>query len=243
MANKILNRDGDALGAFRDFVKRHTSPAFRTRIKIARHYVLRGHFRRTLVVMRYLRQTIEPKLQVGCGGRLLEGWLNADIYSGDVYLNATKKLPFKDETFNYVFCEQFIEHITLSEGLRFLSECYRILKPNGIIRITTPDLERLIDIYHNAIALKEFMKIDAVSSPCEFFNSFFNPAHKIVYDRKLLAKQVEKAKFKNIVFQDTGKSSHLALMNIEKHLEEYRDPCACDLNLVCNQILEAQKVL
>jgi predicted SAM-dependent methyltransferase len=39
-----------------------------------------------------------------------------------------------------------IEHISFSQGLVMLSECYRVLKEKGKIRISTPD-RRLLGSY------------------------------------------------------------------------------------------------
>jgi predicted SAM-dependent methyltransferase len=40
-----------------------------------------------------------------------------------------------------------IEHLSRHQGLAFLHEAARILKPGGIIRLATPDLEALVEEY------------------------------------------------------------------------------------------------
>ena len=45
--------------------------------------------------------------------------------------------PFDDNTFDYVFTKSVIEHVKNWE--HFLSEIRRILKPNGVIIVMTPD--------------------------------------------------------------------------------------------------------
>jgi predicted SAM-dependent methyltransferase len=49
--------------------------------------------------------------------------------------------------FDYVFSEHMIEHVSYAEGLLMLRECLRVLKPGGRIRIATPSLEVLLDLY------------------------------------------------------------------------------------------------
>ena len=49
------------------------------------------------------------------------------------------KIPFENNFFDYAFSKSVIEHIYNTEN--FLSEIYRILKPNGKIVIMTPDWE------------------------------------------------------------------------------------------------------
>jgi SAM-dependent methyltransferase len=196
-------------------------------IKIMRQHILKGHLFRTITVRRYLRQTPIPKLQVGCGSNSLKGWLNADIVSGDIYLNATKRMPFNDRTFDFIFCEHFIEHISLGDSFNFLKECLRILKINGIIRITTPDLEKLIEIYFdtNKFARREdFIRITSDKiriSPCELFNRYFGQDHKFIYDKTFIQSVLLKIGFANSTFCSCHESNHAELVNVERHISEH----------------------
>lgn len=84
-------------------------------------------------------------INLACGGKLclLPGWINADHSSstkGVLKVNLLKPLPFKDESFDVVYHSQFIEHLTEEKAHYFLSECYRILRPGGVLRVVTPDL-------------------------------------------------------------------------------------------------------
>ncbi|MGE0792833.1 MAG: class I SAM-dependent methyltransferase [Candidatus Woesearchaeota archaeon] len=55
----------------------------------------------------------------------------------------TKKWNFKDESFDVVFASEIIEHIFDTDF--FVSEANRVLKKNGIIIITTPNVASLGD--------------------------------------------------------------------------------------------------
>src|SRR4051812_40618920 len=101
--------------------------------------------------MRYLRENTVHKLQIGCGGNYLEGWFNTDL-SPNAHrtgLNATRRFPFADNTFDYILSEHMIEHVPYDMGRVILSECHRVLKPGGTLRIVTPDLKFLIGLYQN----------------------------------------------------------------------------------------------
>lgn len=85
-------------------------------------------------------------INLACGGKLchLPGWINADHRPSNknvMQVNLLKALPFHDNTFDIVYHSQFIEHLPMDQANVFLKECYRVLKPNGIIRIVTPDLK------------------------------------------------------------------------------------------------------
>ena len=60
--------------------------------------------------------------------------INCDVQSGNL---ENSRFPFKDNSFDYVFSKSVIEHVKNWE--HFLSEIRRILKPNGMIIIMTPD--------------------------------------------------------------------------------------------------------
>jgi len=54
-----------------------------------------------------------------------------------------EKLPYKNDSFDVVFAGEVIEHIF--DVKNFLSEIHRILKKNGILILTTPNLASLED--------------------------------------------------------------------------------------------------
>ena len=56
-------------------------------------------------------------------------------------------MPFKNNTFNYLYSEHTLEHLEITKVKFFLKECWRILKPGGIFRVTVPDLELLATKY------------------------------------------------------------------------------------------------
>jgi predicted SAM-dependent methyltransferase len=57
------------------------------------------------------------------------------------------KLRFSDNTFDAIYCFHVFEHLSWEEGLRCLKEMHRILKPGGVCRISTPNLEFFAEEY------------------------------------------------------------------------------------------------
>jgi predicted SAM-dependent methyltransferase len=82
--------------------------------------------------------------RAGCGG-----WLNTD-YEPELpivmHLDASQRFPFREATFDYIFSEHVIEHISYWDGMKMLAECFRVLKGSGKVRISTPDLAFLVDL-------------------------------------------------------------------------------------------------
>lgn len=115
------------------------------------------------------------RIQFCSGSNLLPGFINTDLnapFSKD-RVDITQPLPFQSNTADFVFCEHGFEHITAPDGLRFLDELFRILKPGGKIRLCVPILERLdyahsrdiilnhghLAAYQNFAAVKRFLKV------------------------------------------------------------------------------------
>ena len=79
------------------------------------------------------------KLNLGCGDKILKGFVNVDIkkFPGvNIAADLNKNLPFKDNYADYILCEHVIEH--LEKPIDFLLELWRISKPNAIIDIYAP---------------------------------------------------------------------------------------------------------
>lgn len=84
--------------------------------------------------------------------------LSADRYSNleridrdIIRWDLRRGIPFDNEIFHFIYCAQFIEHLRKKEVSPFLKECYRTLVTGGIIRVVTPDLERMVLNYLNAL--------------------------------------------------------------------------------------------
>ena len=70
--------------------------------------VMRSHVVRRNAVRRYLASATEPRLQIGSGPHPVEGWLNSDLLSGEVYLDLLFKLPLPSESFASAYGEHVI---------------------------------------------------------------------------------------------------------------------------------------
>jgi SAM-dependent methyltransferase len=61
-------------------------------------------------------------------------------WSGVIRCDASKGLPYKDESVDKIYSSHFLEHIPQDKALSVLKECYRVLKPEGVMRLVVPDL-------------------------------------------------------------------------------------------------------
>lgn len=89
-------------------------------------------------------------LNLGCGSRYHPEWVNVDIapHSPQVMQHdLSRRLPFSDASFDVVYHSAVLEHMRRADAPRFLMECYRVLKPGGILRVGVPDLEQICQLY------------------------------------------------------------------------------------------------
>ena len=105
------------------------------------------------------------KLHLGCGSRILKGWINIDLLyqpwqdydksqekiDYPINLRGEQKdfyalnimisgLPLPDNCVDVVFHEDFIEHLDQRDQVILLAETLRVLKPGGVHRVNTPNL-------------------------------------------------------------------------------------------------------
>lgn len=89
-------------------------------------------------------------LNLGCGTRYNEDWVNVDFISTDKNVrayNLNRGIPYPDNTFDVVYHSHILEHFTKNDAEKFIAECHRVLKPRGVIRIAVPDLEQIARNY------------------------------------------------------------------------------------------------
>ncbi len=181
------------------------------------------------IMNNYFEANNVVKLNIGCGKNILEGWLNSDYYPQSekiLHLDATVQFPFEDDKLDYIFSEHTIEHLTYHQGLKMLQECHRTLKPGGKLRISTPDLSFLIELYVNekSVSTSAYLQwakeMFLETAPCfeEVFiiNNFVRAwGHKFIYDGRLLRYSLEQAGFEEIVACNLNESSDGELRNLE----------------------------
>jgi len=182
------------------------------------------------VVRTYMERPGKKKLQLGSGLRVLDGWLNSDYTPRNrqiVRVDATGNYPFPDGTFDYIYTEHMAEHFSYAKGQAMLRECYRVLRNNGKLRISTPDLAFLMDLYRpDKTELQrqylrwstEDLSLDTAPS-CEdtfVINNYVRDwGHTFIYDEKVLRFCLERAGFTDIRRFGVNKSDDPELRGIE----------------------------
>jgi predicted SAM-dependent methyltransferase len=101
----------------------------------------------------YFREAAVDKvnyLNVGCGDKFHKAWTNIDMGSNSPHVqvhNLLNGFPYDGNQFDALYHSQVLEHFPKEKAADFLRECYRVLKPGGIVRVVVPDLENIASEY------------------------------------------------------------------------------------------------
>jgi predicted SAM-dependent methyltransferase len=170
------------------------------------------------------------RLHLGSGPVALPGWVNIDVrpYPGvDRVLDVRRGLPFEQVT--HIFAEHFLEHFELEDALRLLRECRRVLTDDGVLRLTTPNLDWVwatsystrwtatsdttatIDVAtwrHDEDSARDALTIN---------RAFRAWGHKFLYNAAMLTDVLHRAGFARIEWCEYGTSRHAELRGLEHH--------------------------
>lgn len=160
-------------------------------------------------------------VNLGCGHRPIKGWINVDRARGpqvQVVWDLTTALPFPDLSCSAIFSEHLIEHVTREQAASLIEECYRMLKPGGVLRVSTPDAERYLRSYcGDGEFLRHANFAEPVETPLERINQMMREygQHLWVYDAESLILLLGKAGFRTARRSEFGNSAHLRMQGID----------------------------
>jgi SAM-dependent methyltransferase len=189
----------------------------------------------------YLDSHKTHKLQLGAGSNNLTGWFNTDYFPRHnvFFLDVTKPFPVNSNTFQFVFSEHHIEHISYKDAVKMLKEVIRTMKPGGYIKIATPNLQKYInsytdestqaDLYQHAKdwIYSGFYNASSYVPVDEYFKAhlindiFLNYEHRFIYDYDSLTRILKHAGFCDLVNCDMRDSIHPEFNDIETHTTDF----------------------
>ena len=145
-----------------------------------------------------------PRVHLGCGDHRLECWINVDLVPSaavDAVVDCAGDLPFAPGTVAFVHCEDLLEHVEREKGITLLRECFRVLRPGGVLRVLTPDLRQLVQkVYLEGAPLHLGWCAAQLSArgACQSLNMHLrmNGEHRFVYDEEELRKTLEEIGFR-----------------------------------------------
>lgn len=163
------------------------------------------------------------KLNIGSNAKLMEGWINIDIEPmADVQHDARTPFPYPDNSVFFIFSEHFIEHLNEPEGKLFFKECFRILKPGGVIRTSTFCIDEVMENMCNDEKWNAYKQVlyDGMFKNWEriaFFNLtvYQGGYHKHMYNNNQMIKFLLESGFTKFNTPQNKKSIYPELCDLE----------------------------
>lgn len=154
------------------------------------------------------------KLHIGSGPQILDGWINIDNqpYPGvDRVLDVSAGLPFEDVQF--IFAEHFIEHLPFDAATALMRESRRVLRDDGVLRLSTPNLDWVWASHYKKVMTRE----EAVLACFAINRAFRGWGHQFLYNETTLRALLLDAGFGTVTRCEYGESTHEELRGIERH--------------------------
>jgi len=154
------------------------------------------------------------RLHLGCGKKYIPGFIHIDCieYEHIDHVCSIDSLPIENNSVDLIYCCHVLEHFKIKDIERVLKEWYRILKPNGICRISVPDFEALNDVYNKYHDLK------LIIGPIFGKQNYLYNIHNTIFDIKTIKEYLSKVGFKSIDRYDWRKTEHF---NIDDYSQAY----------------------
>lgn len=185
-----------------------------------------------LLIQQYFAEHAFRCLQIGAGFNVRPGWLNTNWYpislrnKGTIFLDAVERFPFPDASIDRIFSEHMIEHVPFNGAHSMLLESFRVLKPGGKIRISTPDMAFLMALLapkltrmqqeYITYASVTFLKHGQPHTALSVVNNFVRDwGHTYIFDRPTLEALLAEVGFVAITPCEVNESDDPELAGIE----------------------------
>ncbi len=139
-------------------------------------------------------------LNLGCGPLMYEGWINADEYAfkralrqkafdPEWRLDITQPWECSNDYWDGIFTQHVLEHVSYSEAVNVLEECFRTLKPGSWLRVSVPGLRKYVDFYEGKDNNSFFDKFPQKALAISFMTQMHY--HRSTWDGELMTALLE----------------------------------------------------
>ncbi|MCB2106644.1 MAG: methyltransferase domain-containing protein [Rhodobacteraceae bacterium] len=148
------------------------------------------------------------KLHVGCGRIFIPGFLHIDIQPAphvDIVTEADALDMIPDQSVELIYACHILEHFDRWRYKGALEEWFRVLRPQGVLRLAVPDFQSCVEVYS---------KVGLASGPesilglvCGGQRDPFD-FHKMIFDRRMLTRVLLEIGFSEVREWDWRSTDH-----------------------------------
>jgi predicted SAM-dependent methyltransferase len=151
------------------------------------------------------------KIHLGCGKRYIPGFVHVDgvKFPHVDYVQDVRSLPeFPSDSADLIYACQVFEYFDREEGPIVLNEWKRVLKPQGILRLSVPNFETIVRLYAAGFTLDYFLGTLYGRIPQKTGDYIY---HRTTYDDTSLRRVLASAGFTAIEPWDWRATEHAAV--------------------------------
>lgn len=140
------------------------------------------------------------KLHLGSGAINLQGWINVDARSYNhthIVSDGFELCQFVDGAISEIYMCHVLEHFSFDESEALLKSLKAKLCPGGLLRISVPDFDKLINIYKLSDCDIDNVKFALMGGQDYQYNF-----HKSLYNLKSLRQLLTKCGYRNVLEWD-----------------------------------------
>ncbi len=167
-------------------------------------------------------------VNLGCGLNAPDGWVNVDAAIGArlarlplfsevndalhivrapwprniTIHDLNRPLPWPDACVDGIYLSHVLEHFSREGGRRLLSECHRVLRKRGVVRVVVPDLRALVADYvggntdaRDLLTTLGAGSVDADGVLKQRLGCLFRFPHRCMYDSSALMSALRETGF------------------------------------------------
>ena len=172
------------------------------------------------------------KLHLGCGKLYLDNYINIDIDSpnADIKADIVNLNFINDKRVDEIYICHVLEHINRSKTINLFLEWNRLLKKEGILRISVPNFQSIVDIYQKNKNMAELIGLLNGGQTNKY------DVHYICYDYEILKEILLATGFHDVQRYDCEEF----LKNKDDYSKAYlphmdKNGTLMSLNLVCKK--------
>ena len=156
------------------------------------------------------------KLHLGSGAIDIPGYVNVDIspHQNVTVVADLRILPFAEDCADLIYSCACIEHFGRREWRDVLKHWFSVLKPGGLLRVSTADFKAAIARYQDVGDLEELLGllIGGQKDPYDW--------HGMIFDYETLADGLETSGFRNVRRYD-WRDTEVAELGIDDYSQAY----------------------
>jgi len=145
------------------------------------------------------------KLHLGCGEKILKGYVNIDVRTNlkcDVVEDIKFLNSFENNSISEIYASHVLEHFNRKEYMSVLFRWYELLSYDGILKLSVPDIEKVFLVYNSGTPLK---KLWGFLYGGQTYDENF---HYVGFDYETLKNDLNEIGFKDIKLWDWRETSH-----------------------------------